>query len=303
MAGDAVPPELSAPPQTLEQLQAHLRDHFMQLSAQLQGGARYLLDHPQEIPLASMRKIAAHAGVQPTTLVRLSQLLGFDGWQGLRELFVDAYRGGPQPYAKKAKRVVRENASQHMVAEMFQAQQANLAATEARGADALARAADLLAAAPNVFVAGFRACFPIAFTFHYVYRLFRPTVHLVRGDAGTLEMELRAIAPKDAVIVASFAPYSQEIIRVARAAHEAGCRVVALTDSSVAPIALEADVTVLFSLESPSFFPSVACGVAVAETLVEMLLARSGQSAIRALEIAEGQLHRTGAYVKAQRQE
>lgn len=292
-------PDSALPPGSPDELLARLRTLFPELSTQFQGGARYLLDHPQDIPVLSMRKLAANAGVQPATLVRLSQFLGFDGWQSLRELFVDALRAGPQPYAKRARRLVRESGSSRMLAEMLDAQHQNLDRIANANAQTLPRAADLIAAAPNLHIAGFRACFPIAFTFHYVYRLFRSSVHLVRGDAGTLEMELRAMAPKDAVFVASFAPYSQESIRVASVARAAGCTVIALTDSTVAPIALEADCTLLFSVESPSFFPSVSAGVAVVEALVEQLLAKQGKDAIRALELAEGQLHQAGAYVAA----
>ncbi|WP_454756793.1 MurR/RpiR family transcriptional regulator [Cupriavidus campinensis] len=298
MSPDTTP----ASPSSLDALLTQLRADFPTLSAQFQSGARYLLDHPHDIALHSMRKVAANAGVQPATLVRLSQSLGFEGWQGLRELFMEAMRDqGAQPYAKRARKVVKESGSNRMLAEMIEVQHHNLDALLANNAETLPQAADLLAAAPNVYVAGFRSCFPIAFTFHYIYRLFRSSVHLVRGDAGTLEMELRALTAKDVVLVTAFAPYSQESLRVASAAREAGCKVVALTDSTVAPIALEADCTLLFAIDSPSFFPSITAGVAMVEALVEQLLARKGKGAIRALEQTEGQLHRTGAYLPAQR--
>ena len=293
--------EHAMPPPNLDALLRHLREHFTSLSTQFQGGARYLLDHPQEIPILSMRKVAADAGVQPATLVRLAQFLGFEGWQGLRELFVESLRGGQQPYAKRARKVVRENGSSRMLAEMLESQHRNIDHTGANNGESITLATSLISAAPNVHVAGFRSCHPIAFTFHYVYRLFRPTVQLIRGDAGTLEMELRVLAPKDAVVVVSFAPYSQESLRVAKAARDAGCRLIALTDSTVAPIALQADCTLLFSVDSPSFFPSITAGVALAEALVEQLLAKKGKGAIKALELAEGQLHQAGAYVQARR--
>lgn len=298
MSPDTTP----ASPSSLDALLTQLRADFPTLSAQFQSGARYLLDHPHDIALHSMRKVAANAGVQPATLVRLSQSLGFEGWQGLRELFMEAMRDqGAQPYAKRARKVVKESGSNRMLAEMIEVQHHNLDALLANNAETLPQAADLLAAAPNVYVAGFRSCFPIAFTFHYIYRLFRSSVHLVRGDAGTLEMELRALTAKDVVLVTAFAPYSQESLRVASAAREAGCKVVALTDSTVAPIALEAVCTLLFAIDSPSFFPSITAGVAMVEALVEQLLARKGKGAIRALEQTEGQLHRTGAYLPPQR--
>ncbi|MCA3184050.1 MULTISPECIES: MurR/RpiR family transcriptional regulator [unclassified Cupriavidus] len=290
------------PPESLDALLEQLRTEFPNLSVQFQGGARYLLDHPRDIAIQSMRKVAANAGVQPATLVRLSQSLGFEGWQGLRELFVMAVReGGSQPYARRARKVVKDSDKSSgpgkMLAEMIEVQHHNLDALLANNADTLPRAADLLAAAPIVHVAGFRSCFPIAFTFHYIYGLFRSSVRLIRGDAGTLEMELRALDARDAVLVAGFAPYSQESLRVAQAAREAGCKVIALTDSTVAPIALEADCTLLFAIDSPSFFPSITSGVTMVEALVEQLLARKGKGAIRALEQTEGQLHRTGAYL------
>uniref|UniRef100_UPI00339D4302 MurR/RpiR family transcriptional regulator n=1 Tax=Cupriavidus plantarum TaxID=942865 RepID=UPI00339D4302 len=286
-----------APPQHLDALLAHLREQFPELSPQFQGGARYLLDHPQEVPLLSMRKVATEAGVQPATLVRLAQFLGFEGWQGLRELFVESMRGGPQPYARRARKVVQASGSNRLLKDMFDAQHRNLDVTGEQNAAAMTTAVDLLSAAGNVYVAGFRSCAPIASTLHYVYRLFRPTVQLIRGDAGALEMELRALTARDAVVVISFAPYSAEILRVTDAAREAGCRIVAMTDSTVAPIALQADCTLLFSVESPSFFPSITAGIALAEGLVEQLLARKGKGAIKALEHTEGQLHQAGAYV------
>ncbi|MCE4061242.1 MurR/RpiR family transcriptional regulator [Pandoraea sputorum] len=289
--------QATALPQTLDQLNALLRERYSQLSPQFQAGARFLLDHPQRVPISSMRAIAAEAGVQPATFVRLAQHLGFDGWHGLRELFLESIRLGPQPYASRARQVIREGDAARMVPEMFRVQHNNLDLTEAGANDSLSAAVDLLANAGTVHVAGFRACFPIAFTFQYVYRLFRPTVHLIRGEAGTLEMELRALSARDVVVVISFAPYSNEALIVTRAARAAGARVLALTDSTVSPLALDADVTVLFSHESPSFFPSITAGIAVVETLVEMLLARKGRGAVRALELAEDQLHGTGAYV------
>lgn len=290
--------DVSTPPQSLEQLSTLLRERFAQMSPQFQAGARYLLDHPQLVPINSMRSIAAEAGVQPATLVRLAQHLGFEGWQGLRELFLESIRLGPQPYASRARQVIRDGDAGRMVPEMFRVQHNNLDLTEAGASASLAQAVELLANAGTVHVAGFRACFPIAFTFQYVYRLFRPTVNLIRGEAGTLEMELRALSPRDVVTVISFAPYSNEALVVAREARAVGARVLALTDSTVSPLALDADVTVLFSHESPSFFPSITAGIAVVETLVEMLLARKGRGAVRALERTEDQLHGTGAYVK-----
>src|SRR3546814_18434605 len=86
----------------------------------------------------------------------------------------------------------------------------------------------------------FRSFAP-AFTFQYLYRLFRPSVTAMRGDAGTLEMELRAIAKGDTVVIIGFAPYSQEAMHVAPAGRQAGSRILAIWDNVVAPSARDDD--------------------------------------------------------------
>lgn len=291
--------EENDPPQDLDALVARVQAGFPGMTAQFQVGAKYLLDFPAEVPIASMRKIAQQANVQPATLVRLAQHLGYEGWEALKEVFVQSFRQTPTLYTSKARKVLRSRNPRSMVGEMGMAQTRNLGLIEEQNAERLPKAVNLLTAAVRVHIAGFRACFAPAFTFYYLYRLFRPSVIMLRGDAGTLETELRAIEPADVVVVMSFAPYSQEIMRVTEAAQKAGCKVLAITDSVVAPIALRADGILIFSTDTPSFFPSVAAAVALTETLIEQLVAKEGKRAISGIALAEKQLHQTGAYLLA----
>jgi DNA-binding MurR/RpiR family transcriptional regulator len=79
-------------PDSFDQLAALIRARFSELSPQFQMGAAFLLDHPDEVAVSSMRKVAERAQVQPASLVRLSQQLGFPGWNELRNLFVARVR-------------------------------------------------------------------------------------------------------------------------------------------------------------------------------------------------------------------
>jgi DNA-binding MurR/RpiR family transcriptional regulator len=112
-------------------------------------------------------------------------------------------------------------------------------------------------------------------------------------------LQLRAIEPNDVLVVVSFAPYSREAKRAAEFAKRAGAKVVAITDSALAPIALNADETVLFSVTSPSFFPSIVGGLSVAESLLGLIVAREGKGVVRRIESAERQLFESGTYEMA----
>lgn len=282
---------------SFDELAADIRARFPELSPQFQAGAAFLLDHPDEVAVSSMRKVAERARVQPASLVRLSQLLGFPGWNEMRELFVARLRTRPEPLSSRARSLVKSGVKDTLTQDILHAQQHNLDVTAAQSAAAIGEAAKLLRRAPHVHVAGFRSCFPVAFGLVYGYRLFRPTVSLLSGEAGTLEMQLRGIERNSATVVVSFAPYSVEAARVAEAALEKGSKLVAITDSAVSPIALNADQVLVFSHESPSFFPSLVAATALAEALVAQLLALEGAQAVEQLARAEAQLHAKGAYV------
>ena len=273
---------------------AAIQAQYAQFSPQFQAGARYLVDPPDDGAVSSMRSIATRAKVQSSALVRLAQQLGFAGWAELKAIFVERLRGGPSGYAEKAGALAGKGGE--LVSEVFAVQQRNLAATESVNHGALQTAAGLLEAASRVHVAGFRAAHPIAYTFHYLYRLLRPSVQLLSGQGGTLEMDLRALLPGEAVVVASFAPYSSEALLVASSARQAGCLVVAISDSAMSPLALQADASIVIAVDSPSFFPSIVAGIAAAESLAELLVARAGPPAVEAIGAAEARLRQLGAY-------
>jgi len=284
-------------PETFDQLAALIRARFADLSPQFQAGAAFLLDSPDEVAVLSMRKVAHRAQVQPAALVRLSQLLGFPGWNELRDLFVARVRTRPEAFSARARTLVGGTKKDTFARDLLEAQQHNLQATAAHNERNVVQAARLLRKARHVYVAGFRSCYAVAFGFVYGYGLFRSSISLLTGEAGTLEMQLRSISRDSATVVISFAPYSAEAARVAEVALEKGSRLIAITDSAVSPIALNADSTLIFSHESPSFFPSLVAATAIAESLVAQLLALEGSEAVEQLEMAERSLHAKGAYV------
>lgn len=274
-----------------------IKSRFPAMSRQLQIGARFLLERPEDVATASMRAVAGRAGVTPVTLVRLARALGFEDWQDLRRPFVERLKPAPAPYSARAETLVRRRSPAALAHDSFAAHAANLGATEAMNAPRdLAEAAALLARARRVHVAGFRSCHALAAGFVYVYRLFRPEVSLIGGALG-LESDLRALGAGDAVVVLGFAPYSRECALVSEAAQRAGARRIAVTDSDVSPLALGADRVLRFAVAGPSFFPSIAAASALLESLLAVLLARGGKAALARLRAAERELETLGAYL------
>jgi len=275
---------------------------FARLSPQLKQAARYVIDHPDDVALYSMRQLAAHADVHPSTMVRLAREMGFDGHAGFQEPFQERLRSKPKiSYVGGARDLQARGGSGNtssLVAEMFQLEgHAFKVLSQGQNPDDIAKAADILCGARNIFAVGVRSMYPVAFYFHYACRMFTDNVHLVGGHGGTFADQLRGVRAGDVVLATSFSPYTRNTVRAVDYALDHGARIVAVTDSTVSPITRGKDtVTLIVGKESPSLFHSIVPAMAVIEALVMLMIARGGTGAIEALQDSEEQLNGFDAY-------
>lgn len=270
---------------------------FASLSPKLQQAARFVVDHPNEVVIASMRQIAERAGAQPATLVRLAQHLGYAGWPELKAAFAKDLGLSADDYTRRPQRVldVSQAGGNALLGGLFDAQRRNLELTEAQCARPLREAVEVLRRAKAVHVAGFRVSFPAAYALFYGYRLFRDSVHLIDGQSGGLGMQLRPIARDDGVVSITIAPYSREALTVVEAARDVGAHIIAMSDSITSPLALMADVPVQFLTRSPGTFASAVAALAVVEGLLELLVADAGPAVVSKINRAQRRLFESGA--------
>jgi len=272
------------------------------LAPQLAEGARFLVDHPDMVVMASMREIATRVGVAPATLVRLARSLGFEDWSALRSACVDDFRTSSPLYAERADAIVHREGVPGLVHEVMRAGVAGLDhAIAANPATAIDEAAALLQAAPRIFVAGFMSCRAPALAFAYVCRLFRSDIVLLGGEGSSLAADLAAIGPDDAVLAINFRPYGREIHDIAAAVARSGAALVSIADSRATPLARQARAILLFAADSPSFFPTITPAVALAEALAAAMLAHAGDAAAARVGEIEQRLYESGAYAAAPR--
>ncbi len=283
-------------PHSLDELTRHIQSRYPDLSPQFQAGARYLIDHPTQVSTLSARKLAALAGGQPATLVRLAQHLGYAGWDALKTVFTQELHP-PGAYAARALSLVhRPESDQAAWQATIQQQVLDLQALEPANQAAMTRAVALLAGAGRIVIAGFRSCYPAAFSLRYLCSLFRPDVHLLHNTGGTLSLDTHHLRPEDTAVLIGYAPYSRELVELAEALRPQGCRVLALCDSQLAPMALHADCVLTFSTQGHSFFPTTVALQALVEMLARQLLVHHGESALAELSRTEARLHASGAY-------
>jgi DNA-binding MurR/RpiR family transcriptional regulator len=280
---------------------SRLKVGFENLSPQLKEAARWVIDHPTDVALLSMRQQARRAGIAPATLTRLAQRFGLRGYDGLRKLFAEAVRQRPESYRGRAEELLVRRESEGdaaLVQDIFASLSQHLQGLSLPGSiDRFTAAADIIASADRVFCLGLRSSFSVAYIFHYVRSLFGANSVLVDGSGGSGVDVLRTISRTDVLFVISVKPYVRHTIEASKFAKARGTRVIALTDSEISPLASLADEIVLVRTETPSFFHTMAPAFAAVECLAALIAARRGRKALTALDESEQQLTAFGTYL------
>ncbi|MIL09050.1 MurR/RpiR family transcriptional regulator, partial [Salmonella enterica subsp. enterica] len=74
-------------PDNFEALRELILERRQALPKRIAQVAAYALDNPDEIAFGTAASIASSAGVQPSTLIRFAQHLGYDGFTSLQAVF------------------------------------------------------------------------------------------------------------------------------------------------------------------------------------------------------------------------
>jgi len=282
-----------------------LVERFETMPPQLRVAARFVLDHPKDVALMSMREQAQQAGVSHSTMMRLARWLGLEGYEDMRSLYARALR---EASARGTTRQAIGGAGETgysvagVVADSLAAQISSLG--EYTSAMQIIAAADVLQRSRRLFGLGSRAAYPVASHFAHLMSLLADddrTVAVVTEMAGQGLDALRRAGRGDMVLAISVAPYERATIEMARQSARQGVSVVAITDSSVAPLARIAQETIIVTSNSQSFFSSMAPAFAAVELLVALMAARSEPDAAERVRQSEEQLAAFGIYWKPAR--
>jgi len=258
-----------------------------------------MVEHPEEVGLNSMRRVARDAGVKPATITRLTKTLGFHEYDALREPFRQRLKSRSPNFASKLQDVQKlgESNEGSLFADLRAQEISNIEhSLSDENYTIMDAAAQTLHDSRRVYVLGLRGAHAPAFLFHYAYQLFQDNSQLLDTRAGIFADQLRGIGPEDSLLVVSFPPYTQLTIDAVEYAAEAGARIVAVTDSIVSPAASAAVHTIVTKNESPSFYHSFTGALAVVQALITMLVTKAGADAVKIVEEAEKQLSRISAY-------
>ena len=275
-------------PRSQEEIIARLLAEFDDLPGQLQVCARYLIDHPHEVGLQSMRTLAQDADVHPNSFVRLARHLGFDGYEAMRERFRDFVRAGFGSYPDRVqwlREMHRKGGSTAVFGSMAEACIDNVEKMFAQqSVRELEHAVDAMLEARRVYVLGLGLAYPLAYNFWYVARMGFDHFVLTPRHGSLPSDDLIRIGADDCLLAMTFQPYRRDTLDAVRRARQSGARVIGVTDSSASTLCREADIGLVAPTHTPQFFHSNSAVTALLECLCALLVVRGGDAASEAVE-------------------
>ncbi|OBA00785.1 MurR/RpiR family transcriptional regulator [Halomonas sp. G11] len=274
---------MQQPPQSYRELETLITAEYATLSKRLQQTARFMLDHPQEVALATVAKIAEQADVTPSTLIRLANSLGFKGFTEMQQLFRSRLVDELPNYTERIRAVRSATGetpdSTQLLWEFADANRAVLEQLPSRiDPESLENALDIFEEAHAIHVMGARRSFMVASYMTYALAHVDKPALLVNGLGGMYGEQLRAMSQHDALLTISFSPYAEESQKACEDAYQRGLPIVVITDSTLSPLARFADVVFVVSEAEVKSFRSLTASLCLTQTLAIALGVRQDKT-------------------------
>lgn len=273
-----------APPRDFEALREALVARSDRLSKRLSQVAQFFLNHPEEVAVSTLVRLADLANVPPATITRFAKELGFQGFSDLQMVFRERLLGPRLAYAERLSGVADGDLDQPGVvfgSFVQAAVQSLLRIEEALDRDQLAACVEVLAATDVVHVAAARGAFGLgAYTVYGLGSIGR-RAHLIDNIGAMRVMQVAAMGPGDTLLAMTFDDYTPETVEAAQLAAARGNRVLAITDNALSPVAGLATHVLYVNEARLGHFRSQVPAMVVAQALIVGLGRRLGSVANR----------------------
>lgn len=243
--------------------------------------ARLLVSDPELVAFASADRIAQDAGVSQATVIRTCQALGYRGYAEFQEYVrhliregrtLERYRGAVESGGEGSPAV---NIFRQVLAKDIDNLQRTM---ESISPVDVERAVSLLVTQQRIYIAGARASYATAYFLAYNLATLVPHARLIDFGAHLFH-QLREFDENTALIVIGFPRYTDTTLRILRYAKMRRCATVAITDSSVSPVARLADVALTAEIRTPAATDSHTAAMSLATALLTAVALQCGEDA------------------------
>lgn len=268
-------------PAGYEDLIRLIHERYEDMSKSYQTIALFLTQNPNDVAVLSVNAIADRCGLHASSFVRFAQALGYAGFKDLQGLFQKRLSTAAPGFEARVRALEDELGSRKdqseraflrdLVVRDIASLQDLMREISARD---LARAVRLLEKADVIYLAGQLRSAPVVELLRYILTMLGKRCVLLDSSGGLATHIARAIRKTDLLFAVSFRFYATEVVNIIEETARRGAPVIAISDSTLSPLAKAA--TVLFAVPEHeyTFSRSLAAPMCLAQALTIALAAR-----------------------------
>lgn len=272
---------LETAPADHEELIRVIHDRFETFSKTNQRIGEYLIQNPNDVAVMSVNAIAESCDIHASSFVRFAQSLGFSGFKDLQTLFhkrlstaapgIDARLRALQSELAEDSEEEASSTLKELVVRDVASLQDMLTAVPSGLID---QAVEIMDHADNVYLIGQLRSSPIVSLLDYILTMIGKPAVLLDENAGLATHRARLAGANDVMIAVSFRFYAEEVVTIVEEAKDRGVPIIAISDSSLSPLAKSADVLFAIPEYTYAFSRSLAAPMCLAQALGVALAAR-----------------------------
>lgn len=285
-------------PKSLEELRQlyikiHNGEHATRLTDRTLAVLKRMLDEPDETAAKSISEIALENDINISSITRLAQKLGFNGFPSLKGLFRSNLKQRRSFYSEQVKKFLQKGYAGHdgktsLLERVIQDEWSNvMLMADTFDEQKFATIIKLMVKAERILIVGLRSSYPLAHYLGFYLKMIRDRVTTI-GQAGhTLAEDLSVLQPGDLLIAISVNPYTKDTVEACRICKHQTVDIIAITDRLSSPLANETDNFLITSIEGDYFFSPMVAAIICIETLLSELVKQLGDKAIQRLNRTE----------------
>ena len=270
-----------SPPSTYEDLTRLIHDRYEDMSKSYQKIALFLTQNPNDVAVMSVNAIAEKCGIHASGFVRYAQSLGYTGFKDMQAVFQRRLSTAAPGFDARIRALKEELGAKEDRSELgFLRELVVRDLTSLQDlltnitAEKIAEAAMLMDEADTIYLVGQLRSTPVVELLRYILTMLGKRTVLLDAAGGLATHMSRVIRESDLLFAVSFRFYANEVVNIVDDCAARNIPIVAISDSTLSPLAKSARVLFPVPEHEYTFSRSLAAPMCLAQALAVALAAR-----------------------------
>lgn len=263
-----------------------LEEKYPLLSDAQKKVAKVFFEKPEVIAFTPAFEIGKDVGVSESTVIRLSQAIGYKGYAELQKMIQQELQNGRT--LSQYQTIIKAGNERPFYNKLFKEDIRNIEKTmEKLDENDFEKAIQMITDAENIFVLGSFSSFAIAsYLSHWLNMFFHNTSLLMEGDP-QYYTHLSKVNTNTLIISIIFPRYAKTTLQLTKRTKEQGARILSVTDSKLSPIREYSNIMLISPINTEMRIDSYTAALSLISCLIRSVAIKNNQeveSSLREIE-------------------